>query len=297
VAALIRSDATPSVVPLTPGDVGRLRISWRARLHADDIQRCLVLAPGCSVWNPATYEYAIAAPWRNRSDVIQIADLAAIRHPEAMIRGVVEAAHAHGAALTVLVEIDEHRPASFYDRVQFEHLERVVTFQIDPRNAPRLERPGSLTFHSADAADPATLLILMEIDNQAFPWLWRNSEQEFLTYGLTPGVEIAIGLDDGRPVSYIGFTTFPAWGHVDRIAVLPDLQGSGYGLQTLAYAVEAMASRGVRRIGLSTQSTNEQSQRLYRGYGFERTADTDYDLWGDTTRRAPGILTPSPAAG
>jgi GNAT superfamily N-acetyltransferase len=296
-AALIQSDPSQSVVPLTPDDVGRLRIGWRARLNAEEIQRCLLLAPGCSVWNPVTYEYAIAAPWRNRLDVIQIAELSAIRHPEAMIHGVVEAAYRQGAALTVLVEVDEHRPASFYERVSFEHLERVVTFQIDRRIAPGIERPRSMSFIPADPADPTILQHLMQIDGQAFPWLWRNSEQEFLTYGLTPGVEIFIGFEEGRPVSYIGFTTFPGWGHVDRIAVLPDLQGSGYGLHTLAFAVETMGSRGARRIGLSTQSTNEQSQRLYRGYGFERTADNDYDLWGDATRRAPGILTTTPVVG
>jgi ribosomal protein S18 acetylase RimI-like enzyme len=293
-AALTQSDASSSVVPLAPADVQRLRIGWRARLNADEIQRCLTLAPGRSIWNPATYEYAIGAPWRNRLDIIQIAELSAIQHPETMIRGVVDAAYQHGAALTVLVEIDEKRPASFYDRVGFEHLERVVTFQIDRRNAPRIHRPRSMSFVPADPSDRATLDILMEIDNQAFPWLWWNSEDEFLAYGVTPGVAMYIGLDHDVPVSYIGFTTFPGWGHVDRIAVLPGLQGSGYGLQTLAFAVETMANRGARRIGLSTQSTNEQSQRLYRRYGFERTADNDYDLWGDTIRRAPGVLINAP---
>jgi ribosomal protein S18 acetylase RimI-like enzyme len=287
-AALIHSNVAPPVVPLTPADVSRLRISWRARLSVDEIQRALLLAPGRSVWSPATDEYAVAMPWRNRLDVIQITEVAAIRHPEAMIRGVAEAARAHGAVMAVLVEIDEKRPASFYERVRFEHLERVVTFHIDRRHAPNIERPSSMRFVRANPSDPRVLQSLMAIDHQAFPWLWRNSELEFQTYGLTPGVDIYLGLEDDRPVSYIGFTTFPGWGHVDRIAVLPDLQGSGYGLHTLAFAVDAMGNRGVRRIGLSTQSTNEQSQRLYRRYGFERSTDNDYDLWGDATRRAPG---------
>lgn len=295
-AAITHNPASPPVVPLTPADVRNLRIGWRARLNADEIQRCLLLAPGRSVWNPETFEYAIGAPWRNRLDVIQIADLSAIQHPHSMVRGVVEAAHDSGAALTVIVEVDEKRPASFYERVHFEHLEQVVTFQMDRRNVPRIVRPRSLRFVPADPSDDVTLDILMEIDNAAFPWIWWNSEDEFRTYGLTPGVNIYLGLDDDVPVSYIGFTAFPGWGHVDRIAVLPTLQGSGYGLHTLAFAVETMASRGARRIGLSTQSTNEQSQRLYRRYGFERTADNDYDLWGDTIRRAPGILTAQPAA-
>jgi ribosomal protein S18 acetylase RimI-like enzyme len=108
-------------------------------------------------------------------------------------------------------------------------------------------------------------------------------------------VEIYLGLIDGIPVSYVGITTFPSWGHLDRIAVDPDLQGKGYGRFALAFAVETLLARGARKVGLSTQSTNERSQRLYLKYGFRRTNDHDYDLWGDDFRMKGGITIPSPA--
>ena len=41
----------------------------------------------------------------------------------------------------------------------------------------------------------------------------------------------------------------------------------------LAEALTRMAARGVTRVTLSTQETNVQSQRLYRGFGFRRTSD------------------------
>lgn len=288
-AMLTRADPTRTIIPLTVADIPRLRLDWRSRLSEREVRRILENAPGLSLWNPETLEYAIAAPWRNRDEIVQIADLSAVRQPEEMVRNVAAAAREWGALLTVIVEIDEKRPASFYERVGFEHLEQVVTFRLDRRRAPRIQRPESLRFLPANPFDEAMLPTLLEVDHRAFPWIWWNSEREFVSYGMTPGVALFIGYQNKKPVSYIGFTVVDDWGHIDRIAVDPDRQGSGLGLQTLAFAIETMGQQGVRRIGLSTQSDNERSQRLYRRFGFERTRDTDYDLWGDTVHRAPGL--------
>ena len=73
--------------------------------------------------------------------------------------------------------------------------------------------------------------------------------------------------------------------HLDRIAVRPDLQGSGYGAATLAFTVETLFHRGSRRVGLSTQATNHRSRRLYERFGFRRTPGHDYDLYGSTRPR------------
>jgi ribosomal protein S18 acetylase RimI-like enzyme len=274
------------IEPLLLEHVSELPISWRSRLDAAEIRQKLRMTPGISVWNPDTYEYAIAAPWRNRREIVQVADLAAIRHPEDMVRGVAEAAASQGIALTVVVEIDEQRPASFYLRSGYEHLERVVTFRIDTRLAPSVPRMAGLRFELVHPFDDRVLSELLTIDHAAFPWLWWNSEAEFLHYSVSHGVQIMLGYDGDDPVSYIGMTVADEWGHIDRIAVHPSRHGGGYGLQTMSAAVELMVRYGVRTLGLSTQSTNERSQRLYQRFGFERTRDSDYDLWGDTRFRA-----------
>jgi ribosomal protein S18 acetylase RimI-like enzyme len=288
-ATLTAHEFPASVVPLTLRDVANLSISWRARMDDSDIRRALQAAPGASVWNPATAEYAIAAPWRHRDEVIQIADLAAIRHPDELVQGVAAAAGTRGALLTVMVEIDEKRPESFYARCGFEHLEQVVTYRIDTGLAPLVTRMPGLGFTSVHPFDEQTLATLIEIDHRAFPWLWWNSEAEFLHYAVGSGVELYIGFNGDTPVSYIGVTLADQWGHIDRIAVDPAFQGSGIGLQTLAATVESMRRRGVRTLGLSTQSTNQRSQQLYERFGFVRTRDSDYDLWGDTIHRAPNL--------
>ncbi|HEX5500254.1 MAG TPA: GNAT family N-acetyltransferase, partial [Thermomicrobiales bacterium] len=129
-------------------------------------------------------------------------------------------------------------------------------------------------------ADASDLASLAHIDHDAFPWLWRNSADEFRAYAATPGVELLLGFDDDRPVSYAGLTRYPGWGHLDRIAVLRDQQGSGLGRETLAFSVERMAQGGARRIGLSTQRDNRRSQLLYERFGFRRSPGYDYRLYG-----------------
>ncbi|MCC6703326.1 MAG: GNAT family N-acetyltransferase [Thermomicrobiales bacterium] len=286
---LTAPDSDPAIVPIRQADVEALPISWRARLDAAEIQQALRMAPGASVWNPASLEYAIALPWRHRHEIVHVAELAAIRDPERLLRGVSAAASEAGAKLTLVVEVDEKRPESFYTRCGFEHLEQVVTFRMDTRRDTAHALPRTLRFDAVHPFDDATRAILIGLDHAAFPWLWWNSEAEFLTYSVLPGVATWIGYDGATPVSYIGVTMAEEWGHIDRIAVDPTRQGEGFGWQTLAAAINAMARHGVRTVGLSTQSTNERSQRLYRRFGFERTRDTDYDLWGDIIHRAPGL--------
>lgn len=283
-AALTTRNARGSIEPLRPEDLRQIHPGWRSRLNLQEIRECLQRAPGRSVWDAQTGEYAIVSQWRNRTDVLQIADLASIRDPEALAIAASQRVRALGAALTVMVEIDETRRPSFYERSGFEHLEKVVTFDLDRSKVRRVSCATQLQFVRADPRDPATMDILLALDHAAFPWIWWNSTQEFEAYFVAEGVQIYLGLDDGVPVSYTGFTSFPSWGHLDRIAVDPGLQGRGYGLQTLAFSVETMLTLGSRKIGLSTQSDNVRSQRLYQRYGFVRTASNDYDLWGDTLR-------------
>ena len=221
-AALKQFNSADSLVPLEEKDVARLRIGWRSRLAADDIRRILQTLPGRSMWDTRTLEYAIAAPWRNRTDIVQIAELSAVLHPEEMILAVTERSHELGAALTVIVEVDETRRTSFYERCGYRHLEKVITFGIERHQAPRVVRPRELTFIPVDPGNDEMREILVRLDNRSFPWIWWNSDLEFRVYGLTPGVEVYDGLSfhesagsvtrDGQPVA-VQSLIFPGEGY------------------------------------------------------------------------------------
>ncbi len=130
------------------------------------------------------------------------------------------------------------------------------------------------------------------LDHQAFPWLWWNCRDEFLQYAGSPGVAIELGRDEsGRAVAYIGTTRYRTWGHLDRIAVAPDIQGRGLGRAALDYAVMTLARSGARRVGLSTQARNHRSRRLYDTYGFRRSPGNDYRLYGRWIATQPTEMT------
>lgn len=260
-------------------DIQDLRLGWRTRLHPDEIRRIVETYPGRSVWAPESLEFAIAAPWRHRPEITNIQELSAVRHPDQLVEAVVERARLGGAALVLAIELDETRRPIFYDRVSFSLLEEVITYELVP---PQLQdiAASRLQFHRIDLANPAMLDLLCNLDHSAFPWVWWNSRLEFEAYGITPGVEVFVGYDDKSPVSYVGMTSYPGWGHLDRIAVAPERQRTGLGLDSLEFAVRTLTQRGARRIGLSTQRLNLRSQQLYEQYGFRRSATNDYRLFG-----------------
>ena len=267
---------------LTPPDVARLRPGWQNRLRGDELRQLLVAYPERSVWLPGSREYVVVAPWRHRDEVASIQELVAVRQAETLLAALVERCRAAGDALVLMMEIDEVRPPGFYARAGFDLIEEVVTYEME-RVAPVRDQ-GPLRFRRADPADRATLAELERIDHAAFPWLWWNSADEFAAYSRTPGVELFIGRQDERAVSYVGLTTYLGWGHLDRIAVDPAVQGQGYGRSSLAFAVNRLAAQGARRIGLSTQRENRRSQRMYERFGFRRTRGNDYRLYGVALR-------------
>ncbi|HEY7035887.1 MAG TPA: GNAT family N-acetyltransferase [Thermomicrobiales bacterium] len=275
---------------LTDADVDALRLNWHTKIEPEDVRRILFSYPGRSVWLPETLEFAVVAPWRHRSEVANIRHLVAVRHPELLVEAAVERCDAHDAQLVISIELEDVRRPAFYRSVGFNLFEEVETYELD-RLPPPGRRPGRLRFALVDPADARARATLLTIDHTAFPWLWQNNDLEFQMYSLTPGVELYLGFLEDQPVSYVGLTSYLGWGHLDRIAVLPALQGQGLGQEGLAFALDRLARLGSRRVGLSTQRTNVHSQHLYERAGFRRAWGNDYRVYGRFLRpvgEAPG---------
>jgi ribosomal protein S18 acetylase RimI-like enzyme len=267
----------PGVRTLGARDVDALRLPGRR--GAESVRRLLDVHPGRSVWVPATLEYALIGPWRNRPEIASIEDLVAVRHLEELLRAAFERCAAQGDELMLTVELDARRSPARYERAGLEMLEEVITYQIGIGREP-WSGSDRIRLVRVDANDAAAIDLVTNIDQASFPWLWRNNRAEFDVYLQTPGVEVWLVEADGEPVAYFGVTLFPDWGHLDRVAVVPEQQGRGFGLETLGLAVDTMRQQGARRVGLSTQRTNERSQRLYDRFGFKRTPEHDYRLFG-----------------
>jgi ribosomal protein S18 acetylase RimI-like enzyme len=269
--------ATTVARGLTPRDVAGLRLADE-RTRAS-VRQALERYPGRSVWVPATFEYALLGPWRNRPEIACIEDLVAVRHTELLLRAALERCVQQGDTLLLAIELESAHGRSRFERGGLELLEEVITYEIDTgRAAQSVDR--SVRIVPVAAGDTRSLSRILAIDETAFPWLWRNNWTEFESYLTTPGVDVFMVEADGEPAGYTGATVFPGWGHLDRIAVAPQWQGHGFGRAALIHAVAAMRQKGARRVALSTQRTNWRSQRLYEQSGFRRTPDLDYQLFG-----------------
>jgi ribosomal protein S18 acetylase RimI-like enzyme len=240
------------------------------------------------MWMPETNEYALVAPWRHRDELPHIQELSAIRHPEAIVDAVVSTAGSLGANAILCIELDESRRPEFYRRVDFDLLEEVVTYELFGRpTEPAVV--SAIEFRGANPSTARERAELMRIDHAAFPWGWQNSDEEFIQYGFAPGVEIYLTYLDNEPVGYVGITAYLGWGHIDRVAIAPEWQGRGLGRESVRFSIDRLFALGAKRIGLSTQLTNERSQRLYEGLGFRRAIANDYRLYGRVLRHPEGV--------
>jgi ribosomal protein S18 acetylase RimI-like enzyme len=270
----------PDLQPLTEQDIDQLRLGWTTRFDRDDLRRFVSRYPGLTIWSPNSGEYVVAAPWRHRDDIVAVAELSGRELAVQLLQELASSAGAQGKRLVLISEHDELRAPTLYASARYDLIEHIMIYEL-PR-LPNLDpNRFELRFSSMSVEDPDSLAELMELDHVSFPWLWWNSEEEFRNYGHSRGVMIYGARDaQGELVSYVGVTKFRSWGHLDRIAVLPERQGQGIGLESLEWAVYALGVSGARRIGLSTQARNERSRRLYERYGFRRSASQDYYLYG-----------------
>jgi ribosomal protein S18 acetylase RimI-like enzyme len=262
---------------LEPRDVHRLSLGWSSAFTTRELEQHLLTYPGRSWWIPSTNDYLIGGPWRHRDEIAVIQELNGRLRSEDLVAAMVQGCRERGLRLVVMLDQYEGRRDSFYSRIGFEMLQHIIIYEL-----PRIPRgiPEARTLRYVPLT-PAAQADLLHVDHAAFPWLWWNSSAEFSAYASLYGVEIYVAYEeDGTPVAYVGLTSYRGWGHLDRIAVLPTRQGTGYGLDALHFAVSRLGDLGARRIGLSTQADNIRSQHLYERYGFRRAGGSDYTIYG-----------------
>lgn len=265
---------------LWPADVPRLHLDSHPRLSADEAVRLLALRPGVSFWIPGTGEFIIVTPWRHRSELVTVHTFGAFANEDALVNAAMAHARDQKSAGFVVVDINETRRPSFYVHHGLRRIEDIVTYEHRrPSRLASLKADAGLEFRRVNLEDTGLLHDVLELDHAAFPWFWWNSIEEFRAYLDHPGVEVWAGLWNNDVVAYIGSTHYLRWGHLDRIATRPDLQGTGIGRAALSFAAKLMRERGCRRLALSTQGNNHRSRSLYQRSGFVRTPNDDYGIF------------------
>ena len=149
-----------------------------------------------------------------------------------------------------------------------------------------------LTFEAANADDIPTLCSLAEC-------IWRESyagvvspEQmaymiEWMYSAETIGRELAQGVcwkimkQDGENAGYLS-VTFGADGvaKLNKLYLLPALQGKGLGQEMLAHVFAMASERGAQEVRLQVNKANLRAQRAYERFGFVRTGEAVFDIGG-----------------
>lgn len=272
-------DGNPSVEPVTLDNVGQLKLCKGSYYTPERLAAHIAEQPDL-VWRvQGQHEYVIAGYWRHRVEIGQLLELTYGRHRDVLLSFILDVFRKKMARLVVVTLDDFSLYLAFYAKLGFQRLDEIIEMErIGVDNIPSTPSVAIRPFRQDDFADALT------VDQAAFPWLWQNSMEEFRWYSSLEGVEVFVALDgEEKIVGYAGLTMRGRDGHLDRLAVLPSQQGSGYGAALVRYSIEHMLRTGVRRIALSTQTTNKTSQRLYRWFGFRPTfrAQKIYGLWLD----------------
>jgi len=283
----IRQSRRPATVARTdeprqlwPEDVPALRLDGHPRLSPEEARLLLAERPGASWWIPGTGEFILVTSWRRRRRLVTAHTFGAFANEDLLLDAVMAQARNDGLAGFVVVDINETRRPSFYARHGLRRIEDIVTYEHRrPSRLASAPRAPDLDFRRVDAADGGLFQEVLELDHAAFPWFWWNSVEEFHAYLTYDGVEVWAGVRNGEVVAYTGTTHYLRWGHLDRIATRPELQGLGIGRAALAFAAGRIVQGGCRRLALSTQGNNHRSRALYQRSGFIRTPNDDYGIY------------------
>lgn len=268
------SDENPRIEPLTPRDVRALRLPWLSRFSPLSLA-ALLESGGIALWVPNTGEYVVAEMWRRRGDITNIVEVTARRGKRALVIALMDRLRSAGNRLALLSDDAWRDHTRLYMELGFDRLETIVFFEkeLGRGAAAQTGAEGRLPQLEYVRFDSRALDDLIALDMNSFPWLWWNSREEFENYIGLPGVFVYIARLGEDVVGYSSFTMYSGWSHLDRLAVIEGHQGKRYGAAQLHFVLGRMAEMGAASVALSTQQTNTQSHRLYKGFGFKQSPD------------------------
>ncbi|MCL5265320.1 MAG: GNAT family N-acetyltransferase [Chloroflexi bacterium] len=264
------------VEPVTQQNASHLRLCTSSRFTSQMLVRHIAENPDLAWKVRGENEYIVGGFWRHRAEIGHIVEMTLGRRADVLLSRLLDVFRDLGTKLVVVTLEDFSPDSASYRRLGLSQLDEIVEF----------ERTGCNNLPPAAKIDirgfaPQDFSAVLDVDHAAFPWLWRNSDDELRWYSNHGGVEIYVADGGSAIFGYAGLTINGKEGHLDRLAVVPDLQGKGLGAALLRFSIEQMARLGVRHVGLSTQHNNQRSQRLYRVFGFRPRLRSHkiYGLW------------------
>jgi ribosomal-protein-alanine N-acetyltransferase len=150
----------------------------------------------------------------------------------------------------------------------FKPLTDVMTMAKFDHQTPHANSAHAYLRPASDADIPA----VVAVDRAAFTSHWWHSE-DTMRRRAAAAAHFAVAELAGKVIGYAASELRLPIAHLNRIAVHPAHHGRGIGAALLRDALRASWRQGAEHVSLNTQSDNQESQRLYRRFGFEMTGD------------------------
>ncbi|MBI2862925.1 MAG: GNAT family N-acetyltransferase [Chloroflexi bacterium] len=266
------------VVPLRPEDLAWIAIDWNRSRSWEELRRCILEHPYLA-WRLADGKsYTIGGFWRQRREIGVIEELGGSRGRSQLLCRLIQTYREGGARLIVIDFTAQPQPLSLLSQLNFSPIDHIVYYEKLGCHHPDCESVPDMRPYASSEREG-----ILDVDQAAFPWLWWNSAAELEEYSTTRDVHLFTARDGESIVGYVGFTLRHQWAHLDRIAIHPKYQGTGWGKGLLGFALNTMEQLGVHRVTLNTQTTNKAAQAIYHRFGFRRMPlnYTLYGLWLD----------------
>ncbi len=147
---------------------------------------------------------------------------------------------------------------------------------------------------STRAATEAAIPLLCELAERT----WRVSYAEMLTAAqidymlawmyspeqiakeLREGVVWELALNEGQPVGFLSLAFIGPQAKLNKLYVLPEWQGRGFGSALLRRVEEIAAAREAQEIWLQVNKRNERARRAYERAGYTVAREAVFDIGG-----------------
>jgi len=147
--------------------------------------------------------------------------------------------------------------------------ERIVIFEWHGLSLPYLRPHPCLHIRSAHIDDLPQLQVL---DQLTFSPMWYKPKTT-LREALGKAAFFSVGVVEDKIVAYQWSDVYSEQGHITRLATHPDYRGQGIGAIMLHDAMRSLLDLNIKIVGLNTQESNTDSQRLYQKFGFQQVGE------------------------
>lgn len=145
--------------------------------------------------------------------------------------------------------------------------DQVISFAFSPSTLPAFHLAPQTAVRPMQPADLDAVLLL---DRLSFSPQWQlgpHGLQKLLQNG---GQHSVLCFKD-QLIGYAMHSSYGAFAHLDRVAVLPAYQSQGYGKTLITSQIQTLSKAGVVKFTVNTQGSNLPSQALYLSLGYTKT--------------------------